>query len=120
MGSTVVRGEVEGTVEFTGANTFFGRTASLLQVLLRLPTSVSSAPPRSLPHPVRFSFLRDRRQNDSEPSNLQNMLMDIMIVLVRHHRSFCHRIRPPSSIPPSSPDHCLPRRAPSPARWWYL
>jgi len=80
----------------------------------------SSAPPRSLPHPVCFSFLRDRRQNDSEPSNLQNMLMDIMIVLVRHHRSFCHRIRPPSSIPPSSPDHCLPRRAPSPARWWYL
>ena len=32
MGSTVVRGEVEGTVELTGANSFFGRTASLLQV----------------------------------------------------------------------------------------
>jgi H+-transporting ATPase len=31
MGSTVVRGEVEATVEFTGANTFFGKTASLLQ-----------------------------------------------------------------------------------------
>jgi H+-transporting ATPase len=31
MGSTVVRGEVEGTVEFTGAETFFGKTASLLQ-----------------------------------------------------------------------------------------
>jgi H+-transporting ATPase len=31
MGSTVVRGEVEGTVEFTGSNTFFGKTASLLQ-----------------------------------------------------------------------------------------
>lgn len=31
MGSNVVRGEVEGTVEFTGANTFFGKTASLLQ-----------------------------------------------------------------------------------------
>ena len=30
MGSTVVRGEVEGTVEFTGVNTFFGKTASLL------------------------------------------------------------------------------------------
>ena len=30
MGSTVVRGEVLGTVEFTGANTFFGTTASLL------------------------------------------------------------------------------------------
>lgn len=32
MGSTVVRGEVEGTVEFTGADTFFGRTAQMLQV----------------------------------------------------------------------------------------
>ena len=31
MGSTVARGEVEATVEFTGANTFFGKTASLLQ-----------------------------------------------------------------------------------------
>lgn len=31
MGSTVVRGEVEGTVEFTGAYTFFGKTASLLK-----------------------------------------------------------------------------------------
>ena len=58
MGSTVVRGEVEGTVEFTGANTFFGRTASLLQ-------------------------------NDVEPSNLQNMLMDIMIVLVVVSLTLC-------------------------------
>ncbi len=33
MGSNVVRGEVEGTVEFTGADTFFGRTAQMLQVL---------------------------------------------------------------------------------------
>lgn len=32
MGATVVRGEVEATVEFTGARTFFGKTASLLQV----------------------------------------------------------------------------------------
>ena len=32
MGSTVVRGEVEATVEFTGVDTFFGKTASLLQV----------------------------------------------------------------------------------------
>lgn len=30
MGSTVVRGEVEATVEFTGTDTFFGKTASLL------------------------------------------------------------------------------------------
>ena len=32
MGSTVARGEQEGTVEFTGANTFFGKTAALLKV----------------------------------------------------------------------------------------
>eukprot|EP01034_Spumella_vulgaris_P021561 gene21561-27599_t len=51
MGSTVVRGEVEGTVEFTGAKTFFGRTASLLK-------------------------------DEGELSNLQSMLVDIMIVLV--------------------------------------
>ena len=31
MGSTVTRGETEGTVEFTGGNTFFGKTAPLLQ-----------------------------------------------------------------------------------------
>jgi H+-transporting ATPase len=30
MGSTVVRGEVEATVSATGAETFFGKTASLL------------------------------------------------------------------------------------------
>lgn len=30
MGSVVVRGETEGTVEFTGADTFFGKTAALL------------------------------------------------------------------------------------------
>ncbi len=31
MGSTVVRGETEATVEFTGAETFFGKTAQMLQ-----------------------------------------------------------------------------------------
>ena len=30
MGSTVVRGEVEATVQFTGTHTFFGKTAHLL------------------------------------------------------------------------------------------
>merc|ERR1711959_292803 len=30
MGSTMVRGETEGTVEFTGVDTFFGKTAALL------------------------------------------------------------------------------------------
>ena len=31
MGSTVTRGEVEGTVEFTGVHTFFGKTAAMIQ-----------------------------------------------------------------------------------------
>lgn len=31
MGSTVVRGEVDGTVQYTGVNTVFGKTALLLQ-----------------------------------------------------------------------------------------
>ena len=51
MGSTVARGESEATVEFTGIDTFFGKTASLLT------------------GPV-------------ENSNLQNILMTIMLVLV--------------------------------------
>lgn len=58
MGSTVARGEVEATVEFTGSKTFFGKTASLLQ-------------------------------DDNELSNLQNMLMDIMIVLVVISLTLC-------------------------------
>ncbi|CCW69579.1 unnamed protein product [Phytomonas sp. Hart1] len=33
MGSNVVRGEVEGTIQLTGANTFFGKTAALLQAV---------------------------------------------------------------------------------------
>jgi H+-transporting ATPase len=36
MGSTVVRGETEGTVEFTAVDTFFGKTAALLQVRLHV------------------------------------------------------------------------------------
>jgi len=58
MGSTVVRGEVDGIVEKTGANTFFGKTASLLG-------------------------------NTSEQSNLQNMLIDVMLVLVVFSLTLC-------------------------------
>jgi len=58
MGSTVARGEAEGTVEFTGADTFFGKTASLL-----------SGP--------------------AENSNLQNILITIMIVLVIMSLTLC-------------------------------
>ena len=58
MGSNVVRGETEGTVEFTGADTFFGKTAQMLQ-------------------------------GDNEPSNLQLMLMDIMIALVIVSLTLC-------------------------------
>ena len=32
MGSTITRGEVEATVEFTGSKTFFGKTAAMLQI----------------------------------------------------------------------------------------
>ena len=41
MGSTVVRGEVEATVETTGANTFFGRTAALLGVRFSFNIGIS-------------------------------------------------------------------------------
>jgi H+-transporting ATPase len=58
MGSTVVRGEVEATVEFTGVDTFFGKTATLLQ-------------------------------GDAEISNLQTILLDIMIVLVFLSLTLC-------------------------------
>jgi len=51
MGSTIVRGETEGTIEFTGIQTFFGKTASLLQ-------------------------------STNELSNLQKVLIKIMVVLV--------------------------------------
>jgi H+-transporting ATPase len=58
MGSTVARGEQEGTVEFTGANTFFGKTASLLQQTV-------------------------------EYSNLQKILISIIIVLVALSTVLC-------------------------------
>jgi H+-transporting ATPase len=51
MGSNIVRGEVQATVEFTGADTFFGKTANLLS-------------------------------DAAEFSNLQKILMAIIIVLV--------------------------------------
>jgi len=52
MGSTVVRGEVEGTVQSTGANTFFGKTASMIQ------------------------------SAQSTGGSLQKMLLQIMVILV--------------------------------------
>lgn len=58
MGSIVSRGECEATVEFTGADTLFGKTASLLQ-------------------------------SDGEFSNLQNLLINIMIVLVLLSLTLC-------------------------------
>ncbi|KAG8345238.1 putative Cation transporter ATPase N terminus [Trypanosoma vivax] len=53
MGSNVVRGEVDATVQYTGLNTFFGRTATLLQsvevdignirvILMRVMVTLSS------------------------------------------------------------------------------
>ena len=50
MGSNVMRGECDATVESTGKNTFFGKTASMLE-------------------------------GDNETSNLQKLLIRIMVVL---------------------------------------
>lgn len=58
MGSTVARGECEGTVEFIGPKTFLGTTAALLS-------------------------------GDPETSNLTNILIDIMIVLVLLSLTLC-------------------------------
>lgn len=58
MGSTVVRGETEGTVEFTGIDTFFGKTAALLG-------------------------------GSAEISNMQKMLIRIVIYLVIYSTVLC-------------------------------
>ncbi|EFJ47104.1 hypothetical protein VOLCADRAFT_105176 [Volvox carteri f. nagariensis] len=59
MGSTVVRGETEATVEFTGKNTFFGKTAAMLQ------------------------------QGGDELGHLQKILLKIMVVLVVTSLALC-------------------------------
>ncbi len=40
MGSTVVRGEAEAIVEYIGVDTYFGKTASLLQVYICIGTCI--------------------------------------------------------------------------------
>jgi H+-transporting ATPase len=59
LGSTVVRGETEGTVESTGAHTFFGKTAQMLQA------------------------------SGQAVSSLQILLLRIMIILVTLSLSLC-------------------------------
>ena len=59
LGSTVVRGETEGTVETTGAHTFFGKTAQMLQA------------------------------SGQAVSSLQILLLRIMIILVTLSLSLC-------------------------------
>ena len=59
LGSTVVRGETEGTVETTGAHTFFGKTAQMLQA------------------------------SGTTASSLQILLLRIMIILVSLSLSLC-------------------------------
>lgn len=78
MGSTVVRGEMDGTVEFTGANTFFGKTAALLAVSLLIANLF-------LP---TYNFITSQ-QTAPETSNLQDILIDIMIVLVLLSLTMC-------------------------------
>ncbi|EKX41028.1 hypothetical protein GUITHDRAFT_75022 [Guillardia theta CCMP2712] len=59
LGSNVVRGEVEGTVESTGQNTFFGKTAQMLQSV------------------------------GNESGSLQILLMRIMLILVVLSLTLC-------------------------------
>jgi len=59
LGSTVVRGETEGTVESTGAHTFFGKTATMLQA------------------------------SGSEMGSLQVLLLRIMLILVALSLTLC-------------------------------
>jgi len=59
LGSNVVRGEVEGTVETTGANTFFGKTATMLQA------------------------------GGTERGSLETLLLNIMLILVTLSLSLC-------------------------------
>jgi H+-transporting ATPase len=68
MGTTVVRGETEGTVEFTGVDTYFGKSASLLQ---------SSS--FFFSHSILNVFIL---KGDETLSNLQKILINIVIVLV--------------------------------------
>lgn len=59
LGSSVVRGETEGTVESTGTHTFFGKTASMLQSV------------------------------DNAAGSLQVLLMRIMVILVSLSLALC-------------------------------
>ncbi len=52
MGSTVTRGETDGTIETTGQNTFFGKTAAMLQSV----DNVESSMPKSLLEMMKVLF----------------------------------------------------------------
>lgn len=86
MGSTVVRGETEGTVEFTGVDTFFGKTASLLQVRITATNRIQGCVSRVNVNLMSTSYTK---QGPVESSNLTNILIDIMIVLVCLSLTMC-------------------------------
>ncbi|WP_206920513.1 hypothetical protein, partial [Alicyclobacillus suci] len=76
-----MKGEVEGTVEATGAHTFFGKTAALLEVCLYcLPCILLDYIQQLTLLSSIFLFLLS--QSTNEYSNFQKLLMTIISVLV--------------------------------------
>jgi H+-transporting ATPase len=95
LGSTVVRGETEGTVESTGAHTFFGKTASMLQASGQAVSSLQILLMRIMIILVTLSvtlciialiylIVEGRKANALKPKNLQHSDNEI----VRHSLSF--------------------------------
>ena len=95
LGSTVVRGETEGTVESTGAHTFFGKTASMLQASGQAVSSLQILLMRIMIILVTLSvtlciialiylIVEGRKANALKPKNLQHPDNEI----VRHSLSF--------------------------------
>ena len=89
LGSTVVRGETEGTVETTGANTFFGKTATMLQaggqemgslqtLLLRIMLILVSLSLTLCITALIFLIVEGRKSNSKRPESHQKVDHEIV------------------------------------------
>ena len=89
LGSTVVRGETEGTVETTGANTFFGKTATMLQaggqemgslqtLLLRIMLILVSLSLTLCITALIFLIIEGRKSNSKRPESHQKVDHEIV------------------------------------------
>jgi H+-transporting ATPase len=95
LGSTVVRGETEGTVESTGAHTFFGKTASMLQasgqavsslqiLLMRIMIILVTLSVTLCVIALIYLIVEGRKANALKPEKLKHLDNEI----VRHSLSF--------------------------------